>query len=50
MSRHGSAVGRVASSGSPWWDASLSRMSIDGLCDWMWGASVSFNSGFSAAC
>jgi len=50
MSRHGSAEPTVASSGPPRWDATPSRMSVDGSCDWIWGASASFNPGFSAAC
>jgi len=50
MSRHGPAARAVAHSGPPRWDATLARMGFDGSCDWGWGASVSFNQGFSAAC
>ena len=49
MSRHGSASRTVPHSGVPRWEAP-SRMGIDGSCEWGWGASVSFNPSFSAAC
>jgi hypothetical protein len=50
MSRHDPAARAGVHSGPPRWDATSSRMSVDGSCDWIWGASVSFNLGFSAAC
>jgi hypothetical protein len=49
MSRHGSAARTVPHSGFPRWETP-SRMGVDGSCEWVWGASVSFNPGFSAAC
>ena len=50
MSRQGPAARTVAHSRPLWWDATPSRMGVDGLCEWGWGVSVSFNPGFSAAC
>ena len=49
MSRHGSASRTVTYSGCSRWEAP-SWMGIDGSCEWGWGAAVSFNPGFSAAC
>ena len=49
MNRHGPAVRTVPHSGFPRWET-LSRMGVNGSCEWVWGASVSFNPGFSAAC
>ena len=31
-------------------DTAPSRGGVDGFCEWGWGASVSLNPGFSAAC
>ena len=50
MSRQGSAARTMASSGPLRWDATPSRMGVDGSCEWGGGVSVSFNPGFSAAC
>lgn len=50
MSRHGLPARTVAHSGPPRRDATPSRMGFDGSYDWVGGASVSFNPGFSAAC
>ena len=50
MSRQGPAPRTVAHSRPLRWDATPSRMGVDGSCEWGWGAFVSFNSGFSAAC
>ena len=50
MSRHGFAARIVAPSRPPRWDATPSRRGVDGSCEWISGASVSFNPGFSAAC
>ena len=50
MSRYGSAARSVAHSGPPRWDATLSRMGFGGSCEWGWGAAISFNPRFSAAC
>ncbi len=50
MSRQGPATRTVAHSRPLRWDATPSRMGVDGSCEWGWGAFVSFNSGFSAAC
>jgi hypothetical protein len=50
MSRQGPAARTVAHSGPPQWNATPSRMGVDGSCEWGWGAFVSFNPGFSAAC
>ena len=49
MSRHGPDARTVPHSGFPRWKPP-SRMGVDGSCDGVSGASVSFNSGFSAAC
>ena len=50
MSRHGSAARTVAHNGLPRWEATPSRMGVDGSCEWVWGTSVSLNPSFSAAC
>jgi hypothetical protein len=50
MSRHDPAARAVAPSGPLRWAATPSRMDVDGSYDWVWGASVSFNPSFSAAC
>jgi hypothetical protein len=50
MSRHDPAARAVAHSRPPRWDATPARMDFGGSCEWVWGASVSFNPGFSAAC
>lgn len=47
---HGSAAHIVAPSGPPRRDATPPRMGVDGSCDGVSGASVSFNLGLSAAC
>ena len=46
MSRQGPAARTVAHSGPPQWNATPSRMGVDGSCEWGWGAFVSFNPGF----
>ena len=50
MTRQGPAARIVAHSGPPRWKATPSWMGVDGSYDWVRGASVSFNPGFSAAC
>jgi hypothetical protein len=50
MSRHDPAARAVAHRGHPRWDAIPAQRGFNGLCEWVWGASVSFNPGFSAAC
>ena len=50
MSRHDPAARAVAHRGPPQWDVTPSRMGFDGLCEWVWGAAISFNPRFSAAC
>jgi len=50
MSRHDPAVRTVAQSGPLRWEATPSRMGVDGSYEWVWGALVSSNPGFSAAC
>ncbi len=50
MSRYGSAAHTVAQSRPPRWEATPSQMGVDGSSDWGWGASVSFNPSFYAAC
>ena len=46
MSRQGPATRTVAHSRPLRWDATPSRMGVDGSCEWGWGAFVSFNSAF----
>ena len=45
MSRQGPAPRTVAHSRPLRWDATPSRMGVDGSCEWGWGAFVSFNHG-----
>jgi hypothetical protein len=50
MSRQGPAPRTLAHRRPLRWDATPSRMGVDGSYDWISEASASFNPGFSAAC
>jgi hypothetical protein len=50
MTRQDPAAHAVAHRGPLRWDATPAQMGFGGSCEWVSGASVSFNPGFSAAC